>query len=51
MKKRNVSPNLIGFGLGLAVFCVGVGLVYLPAALIAGGVVLMAISLFGDRTP
>ena len=46
-----VSSNLVGFALGLGVFCTGIGFVYWPAALIAGGIILMSISLFGDRKP
>jgi hypothetical protein len=51
MKKRMLSSNLVGFGLGLCAFCAGIGFIYWPAALIAAGVILMGISLFGDRTP
>ena len=41
--------ELIVFLLGLIFFSVGLSLAWLPAGLIGGGLVLMAISIFGSR--
>jgi len=41
--------NLIVFLAGLGLFAAGAHQIYPPAALIGPGVVLMVISLFGDR--
>ena len=47
MRKR-ISVNLVVFSLGFVAFSAGIGAIYWPAALVLGGLVLMAISLFGD---
>ena len=41
--------ELFVFVLGLALFSVGLAMAWLPAGLIGGGLVLMAISIFGSR--
>ena len=41
--------ELFTFLLGLMLFSVGLSLAWLPAGLIGGGLVLMAISIFGSR--
>lgn len=41
--------NPVVFLFGLLMFFVGVYLIYPPAALIGSGLILMAISLFGER--
>jgi hypothetical protein len=43
--------HLIVFALGLLGFCVGLWLAWPPLGWIGGGLVLMSISLFGDRKP
>ncbi|MDD5367470.1 MAG: hypothetical protein PHQ40_00430 [Anaerolineaceae bacterium] len=47
--KLKFSSNLAGFVLGLLLFAAGAYLVYPPAALIGSGMLMMAISLFGDQ--
>ncbi len=47
--KLHSSVNLVVFCLGLLSFAAGVYLIYPPAALIGCGLILMAISLFGER--
>lgn len=47
--KRRIPVELLVFAAGLALFAVGAYLVYPPAALIVPGVILMAISIFGDK--
>ena len=44
---RSIPINLIVFLAGMALFFIGIHLIYPPAAMIAVGVILMAISLFG----
>lgn len=46
----NPNPNLIVFAVGLIVFSLGLALIYIPAGLVGLGVVLMLISLFGERS-
>lgn len=48
MKPRNIV-NLVGFIVGLLLFTSGAYLVFPPAGLIAGGLILMGISLFGGN--
>ncbi len=43
------TVELLVFAAGLLVFAAGLSLWYLPAGLIGGGAVLMAIALFGDK--
>lgn len=50
MKRLRLSPDLIVFGAGLLLFGVGLYAIWPPLAYIGGGVVLMAISLFGGKT-
>jgi len=46
-----VPLNLIVFLIGIFLFFVGLYLIYPPAALIAVGMILMLISLFGESKP
>lgn len=46
-----INANLVAFAAGLLLVTAGAYLIYLPAGLIIPGIVLMAISLFGDRKP
>jgi len=48
--KLRISSNMVVFMAGLALFSAGAALIYLPAALIGPGVILMAISVFGERS-
>jgi len=48
---RSIPINLIVFLAGMALFFIGIYLIYLPAALIAVGMILMLISLFGESKP
>lgn len=47
--KRKIPFNLIGFVLGLAMLAAGAYFIYPPAALVTPGIILMVISIFGDR--
>jgi hypothetical protein len=49
LKTPRINPHLVVFAAGLLLFAAGLFLVYPPAALIGPGLVLMAITLFGDR--
>lgn len=46
-----LRPDLVVFALGLIAFCAGLYMAWPPLGPIGGGVVLMAISLFGERKP
>jgi hypothetical protein len=46
---RKIHPNQVVFVTGLALTAAGAYLVYPPAGLIVAGLVLMGISVFGDR--
>ena len=46
---RNIPVNFYIFFMGLALFSGGLYLVYPPAAPIGAGIILMIISLFGER--
>ena len=48
--RPDLNPNLIVFAVGLITFALGLALIYIPAGLIGLGVVLMLISLFGERS-
>lgn len=47
--KKKIASNLVVFIVGLLLFSAGIFLIYPPAAYIGAGIVLMAISLFGDQ--
>lgn len=43
-----ITANMVGFGVGVGLLFWGIWQVYPPAALIATGLILMGISLFGE---
>lgn len=45
--KRRVPVELAAFVLGLVAFVAGLALIYVPAGLIGGGLVLMGVAVFG----
>lgn len=45
---RSIPLNLIVFLAGLVLFFIGIYLIYPPAAMIGVGIIMMAISLFGE---
>lgn len=47
MKRIPVSVELAVFAVGLAAFVAGLALIYVPAGLIGGGLVLMGVAVFG----
>jgi len=47
MKRPAVSLEFVVFACGLAAFVIGLALIYLPAGLIGGGLVLMSVAVFG----
>lgn len=47
--KVRINPNLIGFAIGWLALCYGLWVAWPPLGPICGGLILMAISLFGDR--
>lgn len=47
MRRFPVSAELAVFAVGLAAFVAGLALIYLPAGLIGGGLVLMGVAVFG----
>ena len=49
MKRLAARADLLVFALGLVLFGVGLGLAWLPLGLVGPGVVLMYISLAGDK--
>ena len=44
-----ITPNLVAFTSGLLLLFAGLYQIYPPAALIGSGLVLMAISVFGEK--
>jgi len=46
---RTIKPDLAVFAAGLFLFTFGLFLIYIPAGLIGAGLILMVISLFGDK--
>lgn len=48
---KNIPINFVVFLVGLVLFSGGAYLIYPPAALIGSGVILIGISLFGERKP
>lgn len=49
MKKLKITTEMVVFSAGVLLFAVGTWFIYPPAALLASGVILMAISVFGDK--
>lgn len=47
LRLPRVSLDLLAFGLGLAAFVAGLAMIYVPAGLIGGGLVLMGVAVFG----
>jgi hypothetical protein len=48
---KNIPINFMVFLAGMALFFGGTYLIYPPAALIGSGVILIGVSLFGERKP
>lgn len=51
LPRVSIPPDLVAFGSGLLIFCVGLYLIYPPAAFIGCGVVIMAVVVFWNMIP